>query len=160
VALSALISLGSIASAETVVTQSIGTVSEFTPNSLIIRSDVATAPTRYVIGRDISYVDETGAPVSVETVRSGLPVTVDYVRDGDRVVARRVVVRRAAVVPAPSTTIVERERPIIVERERPVVVERERPVIVEKKVPVVVEKRVAPPVVEEKRTTTTTTIRE
>ena len=147
--------LGSFAFAETVITQSAGTVSEFTPDSLIIRSDVATAPTRYVISRDVSYVDETGAPVSAEIVRSGLPVTVHYVREGDRVLARRVVVHRTATV-APSTTVVERERPVVVERERPVVVERERPVIVEKP-PVVVEKR-APAVIEERKTTTTTTV--
>src|SRR5215213_3387559 len=71
--------LSPLALAETVVTETAGTISSFSPDSLEIRSEVATAPTRYVISRDVTYVDEEGAPVSVEVVKSGLPVTVHYV---------------------------------------------------------------------------------
>ena len=39
-------------------------------------------------------MDENGAPVSVETVKSGLPVTIYYTRDGDRMIANKVVVRK------------------------------------------------------------------
>jgi len=48
----------------------------------------------YNYTKSTTYVDETGAPVSVETVKSGLPVKVYYTRDGDRMVADKVVVRK------------------------------------------------------------------
>ena len=35
---------------------------------------------------------ENGAPVSVETVKSGLPVTVNFTREGDRMNAVKVIV--------------------------------------------------------------------
>jgi hypothetical protein len=46
-------------------------------------------------------VDENGAPVSLQTVKSGLPVTVYYTQVGDTLVASKVIVRKAVVVPAP-----------------------------------------------------------
>ena len=111
----------------TTTTQSAGTISEFSPDTIIIKSETSTAPVRYSYTKTTTYVDETGAPVSIETVKSGLPVTVFYVRDGDRMVASKVIVRRA-VVKAPTTVVVP--------------------------APVVVP---AAPVIEEKKTTTTTT---
>src|SRR4051812_9225894 len=87
--------LSPLARAEVVVTESAGTVTELAPDALVIHSDVATAPTRYVVSKDITYVDEAGVPVAASVVRSGVPVTVHYVREADRVVARRVVVHAA-----------------------------------------------------------------
>jgi hypothetical protein len=83
------------ASAETVITESVGTISEFSPDALVIRSETATAPARYVVSKEVTYVDEAGAPVDVSIVRSGAPVTVHYIKEGDRMIARKVVVRRA-----------------------------------------------------------------
>lgn len=77
-------------------TTSAGTVSEFSPDTIVIRSETSPEPLRYSYSKTTTYVDETGAPVSLETVKSGLPVTVSYVREGDRLVASRVIVRRAA----------------------------------------------------------------
>jgi hypothetical protein len=48
----------------------------------------------YSSTKTTTYVDETGAPVSVETVKSGLPVTVYYTSEGDRMIANKVVVRK------------------------------------------------------------------
>ena len=81
-------------------TTSAGTISEFGPETIIIRSETSPEPIRYSYSKTTTYVDETGAPVSIETVKSGLPVTVHYVKVGDRLVASRVIVRRAVVVPA------------------------------------------------------------
>ena len=95
-----------IALAQTVVkettstTTSAGTISEFGPETIIIRSETSPEPIRYSYSKTTTYVDETGAPVSIETVKSGLPVTVHYVKVGDRLVASRVIVRKAVVVPA------------------------------------------------------------
>jgi hypothetical protein len=81
------------------VTESAGTISEYSPDALVIHSEVREAPTRYVLDKQVTYVDDTGAPVAVDVVKSGLPVTVHYVREGDRVIARRVVVHRRALPP-------------------------------------------------------------
>ena len=81
---------------KTTTTTSSGTVSEFGPERIVIRSETAKSPLGYTFTKTTTYVDEDGAPVSVETVKSGLPVTVYYTRDGDRMIANKVVVRRMA----------------------------------------------------------------
>lgn len=101
----ALLTIGGFASAQTVVketttTTSLGTISEVSPETIVIRSETAPEPIRYRFTKTTTYVDETGAPVSVETVKSGLPVTVYYTKVGDQMVASKVIVRKA-VAPAP-----------------------------------------------------------
>jgi len=76
-------------------TTSAGTVREFTPDAFTIATDSSSAPVRYTYSKTTTYVDENGNPVSVETVKSGLPVTVYYERDGDSLVATKVVVRKS-----------------------------------------------------------------
>src|SRR4051812_19321068 len=114
--LGVLILAANAALAETVITESAGTVTEYHPDALVIRSEVATAPTRYVIGRKVEYVDEDGVPIAPEEVRLGVPVTVRYVREGDRVLARRVVVHRRVVEPVPAATVVTPAPAAVVER--------------------------------------------
>ncbi|MBV5306681.1 MAG: hypothetical protein J0652_08325 [Desulfobulbaceae bacterium] len=88
-------------------TENMGTISEVGPDNIIIQSQTSTTPLRYNSTKSTTYVDENGNPVSIETVRSGLPVTVYYTRDGDRMVADKVVVRKIT-----TTT----EKPMIHER--------------------------------------------
>jgi hypothetical protein len=71
-----------------------GTISEFSPQAITIRSETSPAPLHYTSTKTTTYVDESGNPVSVETVRSGLPVTVFYTRNGDQLVADKVVVKK------------------------------------------------------------------
>ena len=78
----------------TVTTESTGTISEMSPDTIVVRSETNAPPVNYNYTKSTTYVDETGAPVSVETVKSGLPVKVYYTRDGDRMVADKVVVRK------------------------------------------------------------------
>lgn len=78
-----------------------GTISEFAPDSFMIRSSTSAAPVRYSYTKTTTYVDENGNPVSMSTVRAGVPVTVYYDRTGDQMIASRVVVRQA--VPATTT---------------------------------------------------------
>jgi len=75
-----------------------GTISEYNPDAIIVRTSPSAAPVHYVTSKTTTFVDENGNPVSMETVKSGLPVTVYYDREGDQLLATRVVVRRAAVV--------------------------------------------------------------
>jgi len=80
--------------AVTTTTTSAGTITEFSPDSLVIRTDTATAPLHYRYTKSTTYVDEAGNPVSVETVKSGLPVTVYYSGEGENMVATKVIVRK------------------------------------------------------------------
>lgn len=161
-------------STTTTATSTAGLVSELAPDALIIRTESSTVPIRYSSSVSTTYVDETGNPVSRELVTSGLPVTVQYSRDGDRLIADRVIVRRQTTTTTAAPTIIEKtttitpppvvvEKPVIVEKRVPVIVEKKVPVVVEKRVevpvdrPVIIEKRVPSPVIEEKSTTTTTT---
>src|SRR5580692_5843760 len=88
-------------------TESAGPVSEFSPDTIIIRSESSPEPIRYTYSKTTTYVDDAGNPVSMEVIKSGLPVTVHYVKEGDRVVARRVIVHR--VVKAAPAIIEEKK---------------------------------------------------
>jgi hypothetical protein len=76
---------------------SAGTISEFGPETIMIRTETSPEPVRYSYSKTTTYVDETGAPVSIETVKSGLPVTVYYVKVGDKMMASKVIVRKTLV---------------------------------------------------------------
>ena len=93
---------------QTTTTNSAGTISEFGPETIVIRSETAPEPIRYSYTKQTTYVDETGAPVTLETVKSGLPVTVYYSKVGDRMVANRVVVRKPTTV-TPTAPVIEKK---------------------------------------------------
>ena len=89
-------------------TETAGTISEMSPDTIVVRTETSSSPMNYSSTKSTTYVDETGAPVSVETVKSGLPVTVYYTREGDRMIAEKVVVRK--------TTTTTTERPVLQEK--------------------------------------------
>lgn len=78
----------------TVTTETVGTISEVSPDTIVIRSETSTAPMKYTYTKSTTYVDDMGNPVSMETVKSGLPVTVYYTQEGDKMIANKVVVRK------------------------------------------------------------------
>ncbi len=78
----------------TTVTTSDGTISDFAGDHFVIKSTTGDRPVTYRYSKTTQYVDEEGAPVSVEIVKSGVPVTVNYVREGDGYIAQRVIVHR------------------------------------------------------------------
>src|SRR5262245_59726496 len=79
---------------KTTTTTSAGTITEFGPERIGIHSETQTAPLTYTYTKKTTYVDETGAPVALETVKSGVPVTIHYTKDGDRLIASKVIVRK------------------------------------------------------------------
>lgn len=83
----------------TTTTTSAGTISEFSPQTIVVKTEGSTEPVSYTYSKSTTYVDENGNPVSMETVRSGLPVTVYYVKDGDNLVASKVIVRKTVIQP-------------------------------------------------------------
>ena len=99
-----LLTANTVLAQDTVVTTSpvtsMGTISEFSPNAIVIKTETGTVPVSYGYSKTTTYVDEAGNPVSVTTMKSGLPVTVYYTKSGEGFVASKVIVRKAVVVPS------------------------------------------------------------
>lgn len=98
------LSAGSVAFAQTSVSQttttttnSSGTISEFSPTgtTIVMKTEHDSSPVTYSYSKKTVVVDESGNPVDVSIVKSGLPVTVYYTRDGDSMVASRIIVKKA-----------------------------------------------------------------
>jgi hypothetical protein len=83
----------------TTVTTTKGAFTEFLPGSetVVVRSETNPAPLRYIVTKQTTIVDESGAPVAIEQVRAGSPLSVQYTSTGDRLVASRIVVQRAPI---------------------------------------------------------------
>jgi len=92
-----------------VTTETAGTISELGQGAIVVQSESSASPMRYSSTQNTAYVDDAGHPVSIETVRSGLPVTVYYTRDGNRLIADKVVVRK--------TTTTTTEGPVSTEKQ-------------------------------------------
>jgi hypothetical protein len=75
----------------------VGTVSEVDPatSTIIVKSETATAPTKYTYTKETIFNDAQGHVVSYEAVRNA-PVTVYYTRDGDRTIVTKVVATKPA----------------------------------------------------------------
>jgi hypothetical protein len=86
-----------------------GTVSEVDPGSstIIVKSETATAPTKYTYTKETVFTDSQGHVVTYEAVRNA-PVTVYYTQDGDRTIVTKVVATQpAAAVEHHETTTTE-----------------------------------------------------
>ena len=82
----------------TTTTTSSGTISQFSPGTIVVKTTTSSDPISYSYTKTTTYVDETGKPISIETVKAGLPVTIYYDQSGNKMVATKVVVTKA--VPA------------------------------------------------------------
>ena len=95
----------------TTTTNAGGVISEFGPDILVLKTETAPEPIRYTYTTKTVYVDETGAPVTMTTVKSGLPVTVYYTKIGDKMVASKVVVKKTVVkTVAPVAPVIEEKK--------------------------------------------------
>ncbi len=95
----------------TTTTNAGGVISEFGPDILVLKTEAAPEPIRYTYTTKTVYVDETGAPVTMTTVKSGLPVTVYYTKVGDKMVASRVVVKKSVVkTEVPAAPVIEEKK--------------------------------------------------
>ena len=91
----------STTSTTTSTTTSAGTVSQFSPDTIVVKTTTSADPISYSYSKTTTYVDENGNTVSSETVKSGAPVTVYYTQDGDKMVATKVVVRKTTTTTTP-----------------------------------------------------------
>ena len=81
----------------TTTTQQQGTVSQISPNAIVIRPMNAPNAVSYGFTKSTIYVDENGNPVSIQTVESGSPVVVYYDPMGDKTTATKVVVKKRVI---------------------------------------------------------------
>jgi hypothetical protein len=74
-----------------------GTVSEIQPSSstIVIKSESSPQPMRYMFNEKTTFIDASGNVVQQESIRNQ-PVTVYYQKDGDELIASKVVVTKQA----------------------------------------------------------------
>jgi hypothetical protein len=94
------VALAQIVSETTTTTTSTGTVSSFTPDTVVLTTEGASAPVTYAYTKETTVVDETGSPVDISVIKSGVPVEVMYMKDADRMVAKKIIVRKQVTTPA------------------------------------------------------------
>jgi len=91
---------------ETSTTGAIGTIATYTPGTdyITFRTSTDAAPVRYYYTKDTTILDPEGQIVTWSAVRPDLPATVYYVRDADRMIVRKIVLSKPAVIEKKETT--------------------------------------------------------
>ena len=92
----------------TSVTTTNGAFTEYVPGSetMVVRSETGTtSPLRYSVTKQTTIVDEAGAPVAIDRISPGSQLSIQYTGSGDRLVASRVVVQRAATATNAVTSV-------------------------------------------------------
>jgi hypothetical protein len=78
----------------TTTTEGGGTITEFTPGSIIVLKE-SSGPRTYHFGNTVIYVTKSGKVLDEDTVRTrikvGVPVHVHYVGEGDNLMVDRVI---------------------------------------------------------------------
>ena len=96
-------------------TTSTGTITAYTPDSdyISFRTTTDAAPVRYYYTKDTTILDPTGRTVTWSAIRPDLPATVYYVREGDRMIARKIVLSSspAVIEKKETTTTTTTEKP-------------------------------------------------
>ena len=106
-AIGCLWSSQALAQTSTTVTTTNGAFTEYVPGSetMVVRSEAGTSPLRYSVTKQTTIVDETGAPVAIDRISPGSQLSIQYTGSGDRLIASRVVVQRAAPATTTVTTV-------------------------------------------------------
>jgi hypothetical protein len=89
----------------TTTTAADGTISEFGPQFITVRTEAESQPRQYRFSERTVYVDEAGSPVSASIIKAGAPATIYYTRVGDALIADKVMVRTR--VNAPTTQVTQ-----------------------------------------------------
>jgi len=106
-AISCLWSSQALAQTTTAVTTTNGAFTEYVPSSetMVVRSESGSSPLRYSVTKQTTIVDEAGAPVAIDRISPGSSLSIQYTGSGDRLVASRVVVQRAATATTAVTSV-------------------------------------------------------
>ena len=91
---------------ETSATSESGTITTYTPGTdyITFRAGTTGTPVRYYYSKDTTILDPEGRTVTWSAVRPDLPATVYYVRSGDRMIVRKIVLSKPAVIEKKETT--------------------------------------------------------
>ena len=92
---------------ESSTTTATGTITTYTPGTdyITFRTGGTTgAPVRYYYTKETSIFDPGGHAVTWSAVRPDLPATVYYVQEGDRMIARKIVLSQPTVIEKKETT--------------------------------------------------------
>jgi len=98
---------GTAVTETTSTTSAAGTITTYTPGTdyFTFQSRGTTgAPVRYYYTKDTTILDPAGQVVTWSAVRPDLPATVYYVREGDRMIVRKIVLTKPAVIEKKETT--------------------------------------------------------
>jgi hypothetical protein len=106
-AISCFWSSQAFAQTTTTVTTAKGAFTEYVPGSetMVVRTESGSSPLRYSVTKQTTIVDEAGAPVAIDRISPGSPLSIQYTGSGDRLVASRVVVQRAATATTAVTSV-------------------------------------------------------
>ena len=87
-------------------TTATGTITTYTPGTdyITFRAGTTGTPVRYYYTKDTTILDPEGQTVTWSAVRPDLPATVYYVREGDRMLVRKIVLTKPAVIEKKETT--------------------------------------------------------
>src|SRR5256885_820049 len=99
---------------ETSATTATGTITTYTPGTdyITFRTGGTTgAPVRYYYSKDTTILDPEGRTVTWSAVRPDLPATVYYVQEGDRMLARKIVLSKPTVIEKETTTTTTTQKP-------------------------------------------------
>src|SRR6266513_1461226 len=80
-------------------TTSAGTITAYSPGSdyITFRSTTDAVPLKYYYTKNTTILDPEGRTVEWSAIRPDLPATVYYVKEGDRVVARKIVLSQPVI---------------------------------------------------------------
>ena len=76
----------------TTTTESMGTVTEYTPGQAIFLKTEAAQPVRYKFGKTVTYVTSDGRVIEASKVKKDSKVHLHYTKDGDDMLVDKVIV--------------------------------------------------------------------
>jgi hypothetical protein len=92
---------------------STGTITTYTPGSdyITFRTTTDAPPVKYYYTKSTTILDPEGRTVTWSAIRPDLPATVYYVREGDRMIVRKIVLSKPAVIEKKETTTTTTTKP-------------------------------------------------
>jgi hypothetical protein len=73
-------------------TESVGTISEFTPGSTLVVSTGTAEPVHYKLAKNVTYINAKGKEIKAERIRKDRKVRVHYTKVGDDMVVDKVTI--------------------------------------------------------------------
>ena len=97
---------GTVVTEKTTTVDTSGTIADYRPGGdyFTLRAGTTGTPARFYYTNDAPVFDPEGHPASWSVIRPDIPATVYYVREGDRMIVRKVVLTKPAVVEKTTTT--------------------------------------------------------